>query len=259
MSNDLTDKDDCASFFSSIGLSATSIPETPGLARTPDLYIQNANPPYLVEIKTRRSSENWVQDISSKGLVASQAAWGSIGWPFKAANDALDQFFSFDPGHDNLWILWLSVRREQDQDTAFTQIMDSLLGVRHFVADLGDGECFAKSCIHAQESVFEKHENIDFAIVSSGTKISSFLNERGSRVEVCRSSAFSNAFVEHGKVNSVSSLAEDGWWVYDGKIGASQQEIAEYLQKKYRIAKVLPSEMATHSVITRVVRKEDLS
>ncbi len=258
MNNDVTDKDDCASFFCSIGLSAIEIPETPGLARTPDLHINSACPPYLVEIKTRRSSEGWVQDLSSKGSATSQATWGAIGWPFKAAQDALDQFLSFDPHHDNLWVLWLPIRREQDQDTAFEQVMDSFLGVRHFIADLGRGELLSKPCIDAQQSVFERCREIDFAIVSSGANISPFLNERGNRVEVCRSSALYDAFVGQGKVNSVSSLVEGGWWVYDGKAGASQQEIAEYLQEKYKIAKVLPSEMATHSVTSRLARKEEL-
>lgn len=258
MNDDLIDKEDCISFFGDIGLTAVSIPELPGIARTPDLRVDNDRLPYLVEIKTRRSSEEWSKNFSSKEIYESKAPWGTIAWPFKAARNALDQFESFDPNQENIWILWISVRREQDRDIAFEQIMDSLLGVRHFLADFGDGECISKRCIDAHQSVFEKYKSLDFAIVSSGTKISAFLNERGCRLETCRSLVINGAFADRGKVNSISSLVADGWWIYDGQIGATHKEIAEYLRDKYKTSKVLPSEMTTHSLISHLTSKENL-
>lgn len=246
MSSDTLDKQYVLDFFSQLGLNASAIPETQ--SQTPDILVSGDTRDFLVEIKTRQDSNEWSRALK-RGVAETSIPWGAGPWAFTQAAKAYRQFNDFDSQRENLWLMWLSVRREALSRDAFEQIMDSLLGVRHVYVAGEDGSTEMKRCLHAQESVFSKYKNIVGTVVSCGDRISPFANEMSPDINDFENTATYRGLAKQGSLNSISTLSARGFLVFDGdpKIFKSETALEAFLANKYGYPRVMLSEMTAYS------------
>ena len=246
MSSDTLDKRNVIDFFNRLGLNASAIPETQ--SQTPDILVSGDTRGFLVEIKTRQDSDEWSRALKS-GVAETSIPWGAGPWAFTQAAKAYRQFNDFDPQHESLWLIWLSVRREALSHDAFDQIVDSLLGVRHVYVAGEDDSTEMKRCLNAQESVFSKHEKIVGAIVSGGDGISPFANEMSPDISDFENTTIYRGLAKQGPVNGISSLSDRGFLLFDGdpKILKSEAALEAFLANKYGYPRVILSGMTAYS------------
>ena len=247
MSSDTLDKRNVIDFFNQLGLNAAAIPEAQ--SQTPDIFVSGDTRGILVEIKTRQDSDKWSRALKS-GVAETSIPWGARPWAFTQAAKAYRQFNDFDPHRKNLWLMWLSVRREALSRDAFEQIKDSLLGIRHVYVARKDGSTEMKRCLNAwEESVFSKHEKIVGAIVSCGNWISPFANEMSPDISDFENTATYRRIAKQGPMNSISTLSARGFLVFDGdpKILKSETTLEAFLANKYGSPRVMLSGMTAYS------------
>lgn len=232
-------------FFEALNLSVLTVPT--GAAKTPEFLVNGDRSGYVVEVKARRDSEEWLRATKAGELAYESRPTGFGRWAEDVARAALKQLVSADPGHSRFWILWLSIECESP-GAMLDQAVGTLFGVRH-VVDLGSTDETKPmwECLFAKPGVFERHPDVVGAVVYVGSRIYLCANERAKdypafcQTILCR--WFGDAISSTVLIQNFNFLA-----IEDSSVDRkSEASITQYLKTKYNLKHPVLCDISAHS------------
>ncbi|WP_444942899.1 hypothetical protein ACJJIK_12295 [Microbulbifer sp. ZKSA006] len=245
------EEQDAKNFFENLGMTVSPIQT--GDKKTPDFYIDAKKSKYIVEVKSRKDSEDWNKTLNSGKFAEQERRLNSDRWATDVAKKAITQMTKHDPKKEKLWVLWLSIDCEASREAMRIQTLNTLFGVR----DVIDAENFsggqATSCLYASPSTFERYKDICAVIVTCDDSINFCINEDSPKHGEFLDSDLYKEFENCGIPTSYSTMIENGCFTLKGfeRKNKSDEQILDYLAKKYDLGKALFLDMKSCSVTAR--------
>jgi hypothetical protein len=250
----LPEERDAIESLSRLGLTVT--PVIPGGTKTPEFLVDGDIRGYVVEVKTRRDSARWEQDLEAGKIASQERATGHGRWAPDVAREAIKQFKFPDPDHARFWVLWLFIECRASRETMFEQAIGSLFGVRQ-VVDLrgGAGDQPMWDVLSARPGVFERNPEIVAALVSMDQFVTLCVNELAGDFQAFQDSRLYHSFARiHPPMTATVLRTERGFLcVADPTVDRkSDAATARYLKATYGLVNPIMVDMKEHSATVAV-------
>lgn len=183
-------------FFEAMDLNVTRIATAP--TQTPDLQVDGDAIGYLVEVKKRIDSEEFARALQELGDGEQARPLGVDPNLVRVFDNAYHQLRQLDPGHDRLWIVWMTMDVHAGTEIGIETVAGTLYGVKQVIlpAELGDGAT-SIDCYYARPGVFERRPDLDAVIVSVPEGLCAFVNELSPRSGHVATARFAQRLAEH--------------------------------------------------------------
>jgi len=230
---------------SDAGLEVNIVPR--GKDNSPDFIVDGDDGGYVVEVKARRDSKKWKNNLNEKGEAFESRSLSFGRWACDVSRDALKQLKAADPNHERWWVLWFSIECKAATESMFQQAIGTLFGVRQ-VLDFSAGKVW--NCLYAKPGVFERFREIVAVVATDGNGITLCVNELANDHKTFSHSILHETFERLGPPNSVAELIKNrSYFLVDPKMVDRKDDAAlrNYLGQKYNLTKLNFLDMEEHT------------
>ena len=231
-------------------LDVVVLPVPTGSGKTPEFLVDGDARGYVVEVKARNESHDWLREAIAGGIAEQSRPTGYDRWVEDVSRYALKQFRAIDPNHERFWVVWISIRATASATEMLEQTIGSLFGVRQ-VVDVVD---FSKECpmwevLFARPGVFERHHEIVGVVICADARITLCVNEFSDDFSAFCGSRLYDAFRFLPPISATDLVTERGFFaIHNASIDRRDQAaLAEYFRAEYGLANPFVIDMTTHS------------
>lgn len=242
------DAKDVLSFFKSQGFRGEVIPTSD--KETPDLHITDGAVTYVFEVKTKFDSQEYIEHKKTT-LLASKIYEEVVPITPKNTIDGIikkgcKQLKNSHSG--DLFLLWIKLKTsdpQRDMDIA----KQTILGIQK-VWDVTNQHSIV-DCYYFKNSSFFRHKDILDGIIFEAENGGEFwINNFSPRYKKIKTCELTKKIQPNDPLETVM---RDGQYIVDGTVDrGSENEVIQYLMKKYKSENIKPFDMKSISVVQRV-------